>query len=205
MRFYPSLRTADDNVLLTPSDGIPTRYFDTFDILTGLAAPETVGGYAHTLYSSTLIDDTTSGSVSVVIPIWFNDVYVDDEDFKLRSFNGESPRIYDPDNPGDRSMMRNGSFGVGAYNYRCVVKILPAEDGWQVAYIQGYINRGSQLHLHVDLQSTDSGFVENPTCIDPDGDGWGWDGTVSCRVDQSVCLDTDGDGWGWDGQASCIP
>ncbi len=39
-------------------------------------------------------------------------------------------------------------------------------------------------------------------CIDTDGDGWGWDGTGSCRV---ACIDTDpvGDGWGWDGTESC--
>ena len=58
-------------------------------------------------------------------------------------------------------------------------------------------------------------------CIDEDGDGWGWNGTASCRPlsdtaisqmdaqveqvsDISSCVDTDGDGWGWDGNASCI-
>ena len=44
------------------------------------------------------------------------------------------------------------------------------------------------------------------TCIDPDGDGWGWDGTKSCRVDTTTtdtCIDPDGDGWGWDGTGSC--
>ena len=64
------------------------------------------------------------------------------------------------------------------------------------------------------------------SCLDPDGDGWGWDGTASCRVDSqnqsdgtdisddavaadaapglsNACLDDDGDGWGWDGTASC--
>ena len=61
------------------------------------------------------------------------------------------------------------------------------------------------------------------SCLDPDGDGWGWDGTASCRVDgqssathlsdlavasdappsSNACVDGDGDGWGWDGTASC--
>ncbi len=44
-------------------------------------------------------------------------------------------------------------------------------------------------------------------CTDSDGDGWGWDGTASCRVStvaQSACDDPDGDGYGWDGQATCI-
>ena len=48
-------------------------------------------------------------------------------------------------------------------------------------------------------------------CIDtsPVGDGWGWNGTTSCRVTvtetESVCYDFDGDGWGWDGTMSCRP
>lgn len=58
-------------------------------------------------------------------------------------------------------------------------------------------------------------------CVDTDplGNGWGWDGSSSCRVDQNtnadssntnnhsgtVCIDTApfGNGWGWDGSASC--
>lgn len=51
-------------------------------------------------------------------------------------------------------------------------------------------------------------------CIDTDGDGWGWTGSASCRIEQHVveevkpelkqCVDTDGDGWGWNGTESCI-
>ena len=50
-------------------------------------------------------------------------------------------------------------------------------------------------------------------CVDtaPVGDGWGWDGTTSCRVNGgeqpvvAACEDTApvGDGWGWDGTTSC--
>ncbi len=44
-------------------------------------------------------------------------------------------------------------------------------------------------------------------CIDEDGDGWGWDGAGSCRVQAAQaatgCVDEDGDGWGWDGSGSC--
>ncbi len=42
--------------------------------------------------------------------------------------------------------------------------------------------------------------IEPASCVDTDGDGWGWDGTQSCRI---ACVDTDGDGWGWDGTQSC--
>lgn len=50
------------------------------------------------------------------------------------------------------------------------------------------------------------------TCVDSDGDGWGWDGTASCRVGVTPvnpvmpeCIDTDplNDGWGWNGSTSC--
>ena len=49
-------------------------------------------------------------------------------------------------------------------------------------------------------------------CIDtaPVGDGWGWNGTASCRVLDGImqladaCVDPDGDGWGWDGVQSCV-
>ncbi len=48
------------------------------------------------------------------------------------------------------------------------------------------------------------------TCEDVDGDGWGWDGFSSCKMNHSnnsigECLDTDGDGWGWNGVESCKP
>ncbi len=46
--------------------------------------------------------------------------------------------------------------------------------------------------------------VSASECVDSDGDGWGWDGTQSCRMDEAPeCVDSDGDGWGWDGTQSC--
>ena len=61
---------------------------------------------------------------------------------------------------------------------------------------------------------TPSGTYETPApvCIDTDpvGDGWGWDGSSSCRIADAMpvagaCIDSDpvGDGWGWDGVSSC--
>jgi len=56
-------------------------------------------------------------------------------------------------------------------------------------------------------------FSADTTCIDydPIGDGWGWDGSKSCRIDVATvvgempCIDYEpiGDGWGWDGSKSC--
>ncbi len=44
-------------------------------------------------------------------------------------------------------------------------------------------------------------------CVDTGalGDGWGWNGFASCRVDSATCIDTGllNDGWGWDGTKSC--
>lgn len=44
-------------------------------------------------------------------------------------------------------------------------------------------------------------------CVDWDGDGWGWDGMNSCRIDlqEPTCFDSPptGDGWGWNGSAAC--
>ncbi len=56
---------------------------------------------------------------------------------------------------------------------------------------------------------------ENPVteqCVDSDGDGWGWNGRTSCRIEnlnptqrsEINCVDDDGDGWGWDGVKSCV-
>ena len=57
---------------------------------------------------------------------------------------------------------------------------------------------------------TDSSTTASLDCIDTDGDGWGWDGTNSCQIENTEpvatsCMDTDGDGWGWNGVATCNP
>lgn len=58
--------------------------------------------------------------------------------------------------------------------------------------------------------------VVDPTavCVDTGAinDGWGWDGSESCRLpvrdllhsDVAECVDSDGDGWGWTGTTSCL-
>jgi len=68
-----------------------------------------------------------------------------------------------------------------------------------------------------------SALFAEESCVDEDGDGWGWNGVSSCRIgtventskkgtsqiivavppSTNRCLDPDGDGWGWDGSASC--
>lgn len=61
-----------------------------------------------------------------------------------------------------------------------------------------------------------NGFLSGVcTDTDPVGDGWGWDGSVSCRVSRntpppvtvqcsSAAADTDNDGFGWENNASCV-
>ena len=52
------------------------------------------------------------------------------------------------------------------------------------------------------------GSPVDTSCIDDDGDGWGWNSYDACIVTASVageCMDTLplNDGWGWNGVASC--
>ncbi len=59
----------------------------------------------------------------------------------------------------------------------------------------------------VDLIFSSGPPITMTDCIDSDGDGWGWDGSMSCRIGELTrgeCIDTDGDGWGWDGLGSCL-
>ena len=43
----------------------------------------------------------------------------------------------------------------------------------------------------------------------PVGDGWGWNGTEPCQIEDftpsiGACLDLDGDGYGWNGISTCV-
>ncbi|MDR7092127.1 carbohydrate-binding domain-containing protein [Cellvibrio fibrivorans] len=65
--------------------------------------------------------------------------------------------------------------------------------------------------------SSTSFAQDYPNCAnsasDPDGDGWGWENSTSCRVVStntnshpncaSASSDPDGDGWGWENNQSC--
>ncbi len=80
----------------------------------------------------------------------------------------------------------------------------------------------SSQEQQTDSQADSSATDGQGPCLDPDGDGWGWNGS-SCRVssdptssttntttssssssssNSGECIDPDGDGWGWNG-ASC--
>ncbi len=51
---------------------------------------------------------------------------------------------------------------------------------------------------------------DGSTCVDTDpvGDGWGWNGSTSCRLEVTnrVCIDSPpvGDGFGWNGVSTCL-
>ncbi len=64
------------------------------------------------------------------------------------------------------------------------------------------------VFLIVTLSILSSKSVIAHECVDTGvlGDGWGWDGFNSCRIDTPAfeCVDTDGDGWGWNGVDSCM-
>ncbi len=61
------------------------------------------------------------------------------------------------------------------------------------------------IPLLLSLVVSTPSFAQNssPSCVDTDGDGWGWTGTETCRVLPITCIDSDGDGWGWDGASTC--
>lgn len=59
-----------------------------------------------------------------------------------------------------------------------------------------------------DISQPNDGQRHDDSCIDLDGDGWGWNVTLneSCTsfsMNFALCIDTDGDGWGWNGTDSC--
>jgi hypothetical protein len=64
-----------------------------------------------------------------------------------------------------------------------------------------------------DTAPDNNSTANTGTCIDEDGDGYGWDGYRTCLINNDnppatsdyACVDTDGDGYGWDGHKTCIP
>jgi len=67
-----------------------------------------------------------------------------------------------------------------------------------------------------DISQPNNGQRSDTSCVDPDGDGWGWNSLTnsSCNVSEpsngngtsntnALCVDPDGDGWGWNGTDSC--
>lgn len=71
------------------------------------------------------------------------------------------------------------------------------------SYCIGYLENGiCQLGERLFILSAFLRNINSSECVDSDGDGWGWNGQKSCRV-EAECIDSDGDGWGWDGSKSC--
>lgn len=77
-------------------------------------------------------------------------------------------------------------------------------DSWQNSY----------KVMKLQLQAAEQVFTTSTNnCLDspPIGDGWGWDGNYSCRIESAnvvasdTCFDSPplGDGWGWNGVDSC--
>lgn len=68
------------------------------------------------------------------------------------------------------------------------------------------INKISAIFILAFMALSFNTTANGAECIDTDGDGWGWDGEMSCRINSppGECIDPDGDGWGWDGVKSCM-
>lgn len=76
------------------------------------------------------------------------------------------------------------------------------------AHCKGNFGKGASFVLLIAaiLMVSHSAHSQDGSCIDLDGDGWGWNGVSSCRASEVVqtgCIDHDGDGWGWDGSNTC--
>lgn len=78
-------------------------------------------------------------------------------------------------------------------------------------------NRGDYPYGWNPISKTSCRLDVSGSCIDTDGDGWGWDGQASCRMDTGLfpeppapCMnndfatDPDGDGYGWENNETCI-
>ncbi len=98
-------------------------------------------------------------------------------------------------------------------------------DGWGWNGTTGCMVESSENMQHIQCLADGGEYdMEEGVCVhtlmeeethscppesDHDGDGWGWNGTTGCMVEQSTvdvevaCYDWDGDGWGWDGSGGC--
>lgn len=94
--------------------------------------------------------------------------------------------------------------------------------GWNVGWNGTYHNGTQKVIVPVYVSSNPSEapnsetvVIDNvayPVCsssrVDPDGDSWGWEDNVSCKVIYPNCsspaVDPDGDGWGWEYNTSCL-
>lgn len=108
---------------------------------------------------------------------------------------------------GNRVVMSRYIERVKAFDGRDAIRIWESADKYVQCTLAGvFDNRLSVTPVNYGLVPTGTP-QQVGQCIDSDGDGWGWDGTDSCRVEvQPViagCIDSDGDGWGWDGSNSC--
>ena len=86
------------------------------------------------------------------------------------------------------------------FQYGLTGDVIPKHRAFRLNRAQRSTGTAALVPIDIDTDTT---------CVDTDpvGDGWGWDGSTSCTVEQTdtTCIDTDpvGDGWGWDGSTSC--
>ncbi len=86
-------------------------------------------------------------------------------------------------------------------------KVRDFGDVWKVTVENGQATFAWRKNLQFASLVVDN--ATHGVCDDPDGDGWGWDGVQSCRVEgveptAGECVDFDGDGYGWNGVQTCV-
>ena len=134
----------------------------------------------------------------------------------------------------NRYAIGEGQYGEDILGFGCVItdepdnlladinqRVLVDVDRWCQSFVRQdnliYVATGDSWQnsyklMTLRLQASGEQTLING-CFDspPEGDGWGWDGSQSCRIESSTVASTDqcfdspplGDGWGWNGNQSC--
>jgi len=118
--------------------------------------------------------------------------------------------------PGASDLYESGSLGADSSSDIVPLSALPSEQDVFVRLFYRVMGDDTLYFLDESYVIAEHQLgVTQPivgTCIDNDGDGFGWNQFFTCDptdpdniIDPPPCIDRDGDGFGWDGRMSCIP
>ena len=143
-----------------------------------------------------------------------NDCYIIDEVEEIAQLASTTPSL--SVTPGDPAPEGTGGGLTLVYNQWCQ-SFVRQDQSIYVAVGESWMSSNKVLKLNLLAEVTEI-VAGSGTCIDvpPLGDGWGWDGEETCRIQTDIdsasqvivqgdCFDSPplGDGWGWDGSTSC--
>lgn len=141
-----------------------------------------------------LSTSTLEGQVTVTTGSGWDDVYVRNSTFVYYApvFNGESET--------DTYIDKGGNHFFSG-----------------LAIVEDFESVTSESSVSAGAADNSDESTADSTCMDTDGDGYGWNSRATCLVDSSndsslddsaidnpACIDSDGDGYGWNGSATCL-